>query len=126
MQPNAYMNRRTILKWMLVVPLGSALLAACARALDEPAAVSSSGEEGAGKGPPKTRQVAQQVAMEGPAAWKSRWRNGGRCCRADAYGVLFEESTEPPFFSPLNDEHRAGTLCLCGVRVAAVFVGDEV
>ena len=35
MQPVTNMNTRTILKRMLAVPIGSALLAACARAGDQ-------------------------------------------------------------------------------------------
>ena len=37
---------------------------------------------------------------------KAEWR---RILAPDAYHVLFEEATEPPFSSPLNDEKRPGT-----------------
>lgn len=35
---------------------------------------------------------------------------------ADAYAVLFEEATERPFTSPLNDEKRAGTYVCAACR----------
>jgi peptide-methionine (R)-S-oxide reductase len=37
---------------------------------------------------------------------KAEWR---KLLSADAYGVLFEENTERPNSSALNDEHRSGT-----------------
>jgi peptide-methionine (R)-S-oxide reductase len=37
---------------------------------------------------------------------KSEWR---KLLAPDEYGVLFEERTEPPFTSPLNNEKRQGT-----------------
>jgi len=39
----------------------------------------------------------------------------------DRYGVLFEENTERPFSSPLNDEKRAGTF-VCAACHSPLFV----
>ncbi|MBL8200463.1 MAG: peptide-methionine (R)-S-oxide reductase MsrB [Chromatiales bacterium] len=39
----------------------------------------------------------------------------------DRYGVLFEENTERPFTSPLNDEKRAGTF-ICAACHSPLFV----
>lgn len=39
----------------------------------------------------------------------------------DRYGVLFEENTERPFTSPLNDEKRAGTF-VCAACHSPLFV----
>ncbi len=116
MQPNVYMNRRTILRRMLVLPLGSVLLAACARGGDGPAAVGSSGEEDAGKGLPQGTAHGETGGgtLAKPLA---EWR---QVLPPDAYGVLFEENTEPPFFSPLNDEHRAGTF-VCAACALPLF-----
>ncbi len=45
---------------------------------------------------------------------KSEWR---KLLPAERYAVLFEESTERPFTSPLNEEKRAGTFvcAACGL-----------
>jgi peptide-methionine (R)-S-oxide reductase len=48
---------------------------------------------------------------------KSEWR---RLLAPDAYLVLFEETTEPPFSSPLNDEKRSGTY-ICAACFLPLF-----
>jgi peptide-methionine (R)-S-oxide reductase len=42
----------------------------------------------------------------------------------DRYGVLFEEDTERPFTSPLNDEKRAGTF-ICAACFLPLFDSDK-
>jgi len=39
------------------------------------------------------------------------------------YAVLRREATERPYSSPLNDEHRAGTFCCAGCKLA-LFSSD--
>ncbi|MFN8470536.1 MAG: peptide-methionine (R)-S-oxide reductase MsrB [Caldilineaceae bacterium] len=104
MEPGGYVNRRDILRQMIVLPLGVALLAACGRDGDGADAVSSSGDTVGG-------------TLEKPRA---EWR---QVLPGDAYGVLFEERTEPPFFSPLNDEHRAGTF-VCAACALPLFSSE--
>jgi peptide-methionine (R)-S-oxide reductase len=41
----------------------------------------------------------------------------------ERYGVLFEENTERPFTSPLNDEKRAGTF-VCAACHSPLFVAS--
>lgn len=102
MEPGRYVNRRTLLRQMIVLPLGAALLAACGRGGDD--IRGSGGDAGSG-------------TLEKPRA---EWR---QVLPADAYGVLFEENTEPPFFSPLNDEHRAGTF-VCAACAQPLFSSE--
>ena len=47
----------------------------------------------------------------------SEWR---KLLPPDAYGVLFEERTEPPFTSPLNNEKRQGTF-ICAACYLPLF-----
>lgn len=42
-----------------------------------------------------------------PAQWQQRLKPA-------AFAVLRQEGTEPPYTSPLNDEHRAGTFACAG------------
>ncbi|MGQ0529889.1 MAG: peptide-methionine (R)-S-oxide reductase MsrB [Panacagrimonas sp.] len=48
---------------------------------------------------------------------KSEWKN---LLPKDAYEILFEEDTERPFSSPLNDEKRAGTF-ICAACALPLF-----
>ena len=48
---------------------------------------------------------------------KSEWR---KLLTRDAYDVLFEEATEPPFTSPLNKEKRQGTY-ICAACYLPLF-----
>ena len=50
----------------------------------------------------------------------SEWRE---ILPADRYGVLFEEATERPFSSPLNDEKRTGTF-ICAACRLPLFSSD--
>ena len=97
-------NRRTLLKQMLAVSVGSTLLAACVRAGDQAAIVHGGGGPGSSK-------------LEKPLA---EWQ---KVLPADVYGVLFEENTEPPFSSPLNDEHSAGTF-ICAACALPLFSSE--
>ena len=47
----------------------------------------------------------------------SAWRN---LVSPEAFGVLFEDATEPPFTSPLNQEKRAGTF-VCAACLLPLF-----
>jgi peptide-methionine (R)-S-oxide reductase len=47
----------------------------------------------------------------------SAWRN---LISAEAYGVLFEEATERPFTSPLNQEKRTGSF-VCAACLLPLF-----
>jgi peptide-methionine (R)-S-oxide reductase len=51
---------------------------------------------------------------------KAEWR---RLLPPDAYAVLFEEATEPPFSSPLNRERRRGTY-VCAACSLPLFTSD--
>ena len=82
------MNRRAFLKSVGLASVPLVLPAwACGSAGAEP-----------------SRRGAQDV----PPLEKSddEWR---RLLEPDAYAILFEEETEPPFSSPLNEEKRDGT-----------------
>src|SRR4051794_16807426 len=95
------MQRRTFLKHLFVLSTGPILLAACVRATDQVATVSGSGGPGIKR-------------LEKPL---TEWQ---KLLPADAYAVLFEEDTERPFSSPLNDEHRAGTF-ICAACALPLF-----
>ena len=87
------------------------------------------------------RLIAAVLAPLAPAAWlkavaapaqeaiepldkpDSAWR---KLLPRDAYEVLFEEDTERPHSSALNDEKREGTYVLRGVLPAAVRFRHEV
>ncbi len=111
MEPATHLTRRTILKQILVLPIGAALVAACGRDGERAAAVSGGGGDGAPSGD------GGAGTLEKPL---TEWR---QVLPADAYGVLFEERTEPPFFSPLNDEHRAGTF-VCAACALPLFASE--
>jgi len=89
------MQRRRFLRHLLALTTVPVVLAACSRA---PEAVVV--ERG--------RDSAETIALQKPL---SEWR---QLLPADVYGVLFEENTERPFSSPLNDEHGAGTFVCAG------------
>jgi peptide-methionine (R)-S-oxide reductase len=78
------MNRRTFLGLLPTAPL---ILSSCTRD-------SAAGE---------TSSTDPVEPLRKPRA---EWR---RLLSPEQYAVLFEEHTEPPFSSPLNDERRAGT-----------------
>ena len=48
--------------------------------------------------------------VKSPEEWRT-------LLQADAYAVLFEEATERPFTSPLNDEKRSGTYVCAACRL---------
>jgi peptide-methionine (R)-S-oxide reductase len=56
--------------------------------------------DASGRWAPSDEKIAR---LEKP---KAEWR---KLLSRDAYDVLFEEATEPPFTSPLNKEKRQGT-----------------
>jgi peptide-methionine (R)-S-oxide reductase len=75
------------------------------------------------------RRAAASSAEEAPAGSapvdrldlpKSTWK---KLLPSDAYGVLFEEATERPFTSPLNDEKRAGVFA-CAACYLPLFSSD--
>ncbi len=97
------MNRRNFLQHMLTLAAAPVLLSACAKVGNQAAAVSSGGINGS--------QLQKPLA---------EWQ---KLLPADAYGVLFEEDTERPFSSPLNDEHRVGTF-ICVACAQPLFAAS--
>ena len=103
------MRRRLVLKQLFVWSSGSVLLAACARANNSvaPGAAPGAAPTSSG-GNTGTPQVHKPL---------TEWR---KLLPDEAYTVLFEEGTERPFTSPLNDEHRAGTF-VCAACALPLF-----
>lgn len=97
------MQRRTLLKQLFTLTATPLLLAACNRVnANSPASTISKANSASGG------------RLEKPLAdWK-------KLLPANAYAVLFEEDTERPFSSPLNDEHRAGTF-VCAACAQPLF-----
>lgn len=93
------MNRRTLLKHLIALSVTPVLLAACAPRR-EAAVQAEASTTAAGTPSPTVEPLVKSVA---------EWQT---LLDPEAYAVLFEEATERPFSSPLNDEHRAGTF-LC-------------
>ena len=90
------MLRRTLLQRLASVPaLG--LVAACAEARNEVSSVT-----------PLEKSKAEWKALLEPAR----------------YRILFEEATEPPRSSPLDDEHRAGTF-ICAACFLPLFESEH-
>jgi peptide-methionine (R)-S-oxide reductase len=87
------MNRRTLLKLLFAASALPLLFAACGRASGQVA------PEDDGSHPGKPESDSSEISL---AEWKQQ-------LPAAAYVVLFREGTEPPFTSPLLNEHRAGT-----------------
>jgi len=100
------MNRRTLLKHMFTMAAAPVLLAACGRASASNSPATASGDGGPGID-----------RLEKPLA---EWQ---KLLPANAYSVLFEEDTERPFSSPLNDEHRAGTF-ICAACALPLFASS--
>lgn len=98
------MNRRNFLQQMFILTAAPVLLAACGKNSGQAATVSS--REG----------INGSQLKKSLAEWQ-------KLLPADAYGVLFEEDTERPFSSPLNDEHRAGTF-ICAACAQPLFASS--
>lgn len=96
------MNRRTLLKQIFTIAALPVLLSACAQVSEQVAA--GSGSDAAPDAGPLGKSLEQ-------------WR---QLLPADSYAVLFEEATEPPFSSPLLNEHRAGAF-LCAACNLPLF-----
>jgi peptide-methionine (R)-S-oxide reductase len=100
------MNRRTLLKHMVTMSAIPVLLAACAPISAQVAPVGDIEASDTGE------------ASSGPLGKSlEEWH---QLLPADAYAVLFEEATEPPFSSPLLDEHRVGTF-VCAACYLPLF-----
>jgi peptide-methionine (R)-S-oxide reductase len=56
--------------------------------------------------------------VKSPEEWRT-------LLQADAYAVLFEEATERPFTSPLNDEKRSGTYVCAACRLPLFASKDK-
>ncbi|MBX3013755.1 MAG: peptide-methionine (R)-S-oxide reductase MsrB [Caldilineaceae bacterium] len=97
------MSRRSFLKQLLVLATAPLFVTACGR-VAEPVVMSEAN--------PTTVQRLEKPLAE--------WQ---QLLPADAYAVLFEEATERPFTSPLNDEHRAGTF-LCAACYWPLFAAE--
>jgi len=98
------MNRRTLLKRLFALAATPPLLAACV--------------------PTRPPAVQANVAATAPSATvaplvkpAAEWQT---LLAPEAYAVLFEEATERPFSSPLNDEHRVGAF-ICAACYLPLF-----
>lgn len=89
------MHRRTLLKHLCALAATPVLLAACAPA-----------RQPAVQADPVAAAAATGTTVEPLVKPAAEWQ---KLLDPEAYAVLFEEATERPFSSPLNDEHRAGT-----------------
>ena len=62
----------------------------------------------------ETRTETTNESIEPLEIEHARWKS---VVAPERYGVLFEEDTERPFSSPLNDEKRAGTFICAACRL---------
>ncbi|MDH3465126.1 MAG: peptide-methionine (R)-S-oxide reductase, partial [Gammaproteobacteria bacterium] len=62
----------------------------------------------------KERVSMADTAIETIERSDAEWRE---LLTAEQYRVLRKEGTEPPFTSPLNDEHRVGTFVCAGCEL---------
>lgn len=90
------MNRRTLLKHLVVFAATPVLLTACASAR-QPVVQADTGAAAT-----PTPGATVEPLVKSATEWQ-------KLLDPEAYAVLFEEATERPFSSPLNDEHRVGT-----------------
>jgi peptide-methionine (R)-S-oxide reductase len=63
--------------------------------------------------PPDSREKKIEMLNLPHSAWRT-------LVSPEVYGVLFEEATEPPFTSPLNQEKRGGTF-VCAACLLPLF-----
>lgn len=101
------MNRRTLLKHLFALAATPLLLAACAPAR-QPAVQADTATVSA---------AASDATVEPLVKSATEWQ---KLLDPETYAVLFEEATERPFSSPLNDEHRAGTF-ICAACYLPLF-----
>lgn len=106
----ATMHRRTLLKHLFALAATPVLLAACAPTRQPLAAADTA--DAAADATSATVTPLVKSAVE--------WQ---KLLDPEAYAVLFEEATEPPFSSPLNDEHRAGTF-ICAACYWPLFSSE--
>jgi peptide-methionine (R)-S-oxide reductase len=99
------MNRRQFLRAASAALLAPGALAAACRAEETPPA------------PAAAPAAAAVDRLDLP---KATWK---QLLPPEAYRVLFEEDTERPFTSPLNDEKRAG-LFVCAACYLPLFSSD--
>lgn len=99
-------DRRTFLRQIAAGVSLPLLLSACAGvnalpattgAANPDASAANTGASPRGEGGPGVTPISKSL---------DEWR---KLLPADSYNVLFEEGTEPPFTSPLLEEHREGT-----------------
>ena len=64
--------------------------------------------------------MAQAMTIEGFKPLEKSSAEWKKLLPADRYGVLFEENTERPFTSPLNDEKRSGAF-VCAACFLPLF-----
>jgi len=107
------MNRRTLLKQMFAVATFPVLLAACAGAKGQSAAVGGAAADASAAGAADAVVTHSGEGGNGVTAITKALSDWQKLLPAESYNVLFEEGTEAPFSSPLLDEHREGTfICL--------------
>ena len=98
-------HRRTLLKHLLGIAAAPVLLAACAPARQPTVQADT------------VAASAAATTVEPLVKSATEWQ---KLLDPEAYAVLFEEATERPFSSPLNDEHRAGAF-ICAACYLPLF-----
>lgn len=98
------MNRRAFLQRTVFVLAAPLAAGACAR-----------------DGARTVRMPQTESAVDQLERGHDEWR---RLLTAEEYHVLFEEGTERPFSSPLNDEKREGTY-VCAACFLPLFLSDD-
>ncbi|MCQ8894950.1 peptide-methionine (R)-S-oxide reductase MsrB [Limnobacter humi] len=68
--------------------------------------------------------LVQQVALAGEFKVNKRKEDWLKIISKEQYGVLFQEDTERPWSSPLNDEKRKGTF-VCAACSQPLFKSDS-
>lgn len=104
------MNRRTLLKQLFALAAAPVLLAACAPARQPAIQADTVGA------PAAAPSATVEPLVKSAAEWQ-------KLLDPEVYAVLFEEATERPFSSPLNDEHRAGAF-ICAACYLPLFSSE--
>jgi len=107
------MHRRTLIH-SLVALAALPLLPACSRAAPGTAALGTGAATGAA-----SAAAAGVTMLDHPDAY---WRDK---VSAAAYAVLFNEDTEPPGSSPLDDEKREGTFICAACQLPLFNSADK-
>ena len=117
------MTRAAFLRYLPAVAFTPALLAACrtGEPTAAPAALPGTGAVATGAASGMAGVPAPDPSIVPLVKTKAEWQ---RLLEADRYAVLFEEATERPHSSPLNDEHGSGTF-VCAACHLPLFESDK-